>query len=200
MTATAITEPIAIVPPPGTPPAPPRRSRFTLLTAVALAVVVTVGLGAYGRLHEGTGTAINLAGFSSGLHVKSWLATLAIVFAVVQLITALRMYGKLGRAATGVWSGRIHRWSGRLAVLVTVPVAVHCLYALGFDDSATRVLVHSALGCFVYGVFAAKMVLVARDGAPRWALPVFGGLLFAVLTGVWVTSAVWFFGTSGISL
>ena len=200
MTATAITEPIAIVPPPGTPPPTSRRTRGTLLIAVALLIAVSVGLGAYGRLHQGTGTALNLAGFSSGLYAKSWLASLAIVLALVQLITALRIYGKLGRAATGVWAARIHRWSGRLAVLVTVPVAVHCLYALGFDPSSPRVLAHSALGCFFYGAFAAKMVLVARDGAPRWALPLFGGLVFTVLTAIWVTSAAWFFGTSGISL
>jgi hypothetical protein len=200
VTATAITEPIAIVPPPGTPPPPGRRTRGTLLIAVALLIAVSVGLGAYGRLHEGTGTALNLAGFSSGLYAKSWLASLAIVFALVQLITALRMYGKLGRRATGAWASRVHRWSGRLAVLVTVPVAVHCLYALGFQDSTPRVLAHSALGCFFYGAFAAKMVLVSRDGAPRWALPVFGGLVFTVLTAVWFTSAAWFFGTSGISL
>ncbi|MCO1658706.1 hypothetical protein KDL28_26925 [Pseudonocardia sp. S2-4] len=167
-----------------------------MLIALALGIGVSVGLGAYGRFHEATGSALNLAGFSSGLAAKAWLASLAFVFVLVQLVSALRMYGKLGRG--GARTAALHRWSGRAAVLVTVPVAVHCLYALGFQDFDTRVLVHSAAGCFFYGAFAAKMVLVSRDGAPKWALPVFGGLVFTVLTAVWTTSSVWFFSTSGL--
>jgi hypothetical protein len=41
----------------------------------------------------------------------------------------------------------VHRWSGRLAFLVSIPVAMHCLYALGFQAFDLRVLVHSLLGC-----------------------------------------------------
>ena len=200
--AAAETQPIPLVPPAGAtdaPAAPVRRTRGTLLIALTLGIAVTVGLGVYGRFHEPSAVAISVAGFSSGLAVKAWLGSVAFLLALVQLVTALRMYGRLGRAATGVWSGRVHRWSGRLAVLVTVPVAVHCLYALGFQDSTPRVLAHSALGCFFYGAFAAKMLLLGRDGAPRWALPVFGGLVFSGLTAIWLTSSLWFFGTSGLT-
>jgi len=191
------TQPIPLVPRPMGEGGPERAApRGTLLIAVALGVGVSVGLGAYSRFHEASGTALNLAGFSSGLAAKAWLASLAFVFVLVQLVSALRMYGRLGQG--GATSAALHRWSGRAAVLVTVPVAVHCLYALGFQDFDTRVLVHSAAGCFFYGAFAAKMVLVSRDGAPKWALPVFGGLVFTVLTAVWTTSSVWFFSTSGL--
>jgi hypothetical protein len=195
--ATADTEPIPLVPPAPGGPAAAGGPRGTLLIAAVLGIGVSVGLGVYSRVHEPTAAALNLAGFSSGLAAKSWLASLAFVLAVVQLVSALRMYGRLGRG--GARAGLVHRWSGRLAVLVTVPVAVHCLYALGFQDFDTRVLVHSAAGCFFYGAFAAKMVLVSRDGAPKWALPVAGGLVFSVLTALWLTSSVWFFGTSGLT-
>ena len=198
MTATAVTEPIAVVPP-QREQQQQRRPRGTLLLAVAVGIGVSVGLGVYGRFHPASAVAINIAGFSSGLAVKSWLGSVAFALALVQLVTALRMYGKLGRAATGRVAAGVHRWSGRLAVLVSVPVAVHCLYALGFQDSSPRVLAHSLAGCFFYGAFAAKMLLLGRGGGPRWALPVFGGLVFTVLTAVWLTSAVWFFGTSGIT-
>jgi hypothetical protein len=172
----------------------------TLLIAVVLGVGISVGLGVYGKFHQPTGVAISLAGFSSGLAVKSWLASVAVALALVQLVTALRMYGRLGRAASGRVASVVHRWSGRLAVLVSVPVAVQCLYALGFQDYSTRVLLHSLLGCFFYGAFAAKMMLLSRNGAPKWALPVFGGLVLTALTALWLTSALWFFGTSGIKL
>lgn len=64
------------------------------------------------------------------------------------------------------WIGGLHRWSGRLAVIVTVTVAVHCLYALGFDGYSPRVLAHSLLGCFCYGVFVTTMLVLTRPGLP----------------------------------
>ena len=66
---------------------------------------------------------------------------------------------------------RAHVWSGRLAVLTSVPVAVHCLYALGFQATDTRVLFHSLFGCFFYGAFAAKMLLLTRRGLPAVGHP-----------------------------
>ena len=92
-----------------------------------------------------------------------------------------------------------HRWSGRAAVLLTVPVAVHCLYALGFDGYSPRVLLHSLFGCFFYGAFVAKMLVLSRDDTPGWALPVLGGAVFTALTALWLTASLWFFTTVGIT-
>jgi hypothetical protein len=169
----------------------------TLLIAFGIGTLVSVGLGVYGRLHETTFFAFNLAGFSSGTAAKAWLATLAFLLALVQLFSALVMYGRIPVRAPP-WTGALHRWSGRVAVLVTVPVAVHCLYALGFQTGSTRVLVHSLFGCFFYGAFVAKMLVLQRHEAPSWALPVLGGAVFTGLTTLWLTAAAWFFGTSGL--
>jgi hypothetical protein len=169
-----------------------------LVVPVGVGIGVSVALGVYARLHEGTGTAINLAGFSSGLAAKSWLTAAAFVFAVIQLYSAMRMYGRLGGAA-GPRTATAHRWSGRIAVLLTIPVAVHCLYALGYSDASVRVLAHSLLGCFFYGTFVAKMLLLGRRDAPRWVMPVFGGLVFTVLTALFLTSSVWFLSTHGLT-
>ena len=89
----------------------------------------------------------------------------------------------------------MHRWSGRLAFLCTLPVAFHCIFILGFRSTDTRVLVHSLLGSFVYGVFAVKIFFV-RDrtsGFPAWTLPVAGGTLFGVFVALWATSSLWYF-------
>jgi hypothetical protein len=43
------------------------------------------------------------------------------------------------------------------------------------------------------------MLVLSRSGMPGWSLPVIGGLTFSALTGLWLTSAVWFFTTSGIT-
>ncbi|MFG2943090.1 DUF6529 family protein [Streptomyces sp. NPDC048282] len=169
-------------------------ARYLLPALVAAAVAV--GLGVYGRVHHPTGTAFNLAGFSSTGAVKSWLASTAFFFALVQLVSALMMYGRLPGPR---WASALHRWSGRIAFLVAVPVAVHCLYALGYQTYETRVLWHSILGCFFFGAFSAKMLLLRSERLPGWLLPIVGGLVFAALTLIWLTSAFWFFRTFGVT-
>jgi hypothetical protein len=172
-------------------------SRLTgLLVPVAVGSAVAVALGVYGRLHQPTGIAVSVAGFSGAQSVKAWLTTVVFLLAFVQLGSALSMWGKLPQRA---WTPALHRWSGRLAVLVAVPVMVHCLYALGFQDGTPRVLVHSLLGCFFFGAFATKMLLLTRRGVPGWALPVIGGLVFTGLVGLWLTSSLWFFATVGVT-
>jgi hypothetical protein len=175
------------------------RPALALLLIAAAGSAVAVGLGVYGRLHEPTFAAINVAGFSSGVAAKAWLATGAFLLALVQLGSAMVMYGRIPRISAPSWIGALHRWSGRLAVLLTVPVAVHCLYALGLQTGSVRVLVHSLFGCFFYGVFVAKMLILNRHDAPRWTLPALGGAVFTALVALWLTSAAWFFGTSGIT-
>lgn len=179
-------------------PEEPGASTSTVVIAAAALIVVSVGLGVYGRVHGPAGFAFNLAGFSSGTAAKAWLTTLAFLLALVQLVSALVMYGKIGSGAPS-WIGGLHRWSGRIAVLVTVPVAVHCLYALGFQVGQSRVLVHSLFGCIFYGAFVAKMLTLPRKDAPGWLLPLLGGLVFAGLTALFLTASVWFFATKGIT-
>jgi len=185
-------------------PSPPgggrRGSRALVYLVPALvAAAVAVGLGAYGKVHDPAGTAFNLAGFSSPGAVKSWLATIAFFFALIQLLSALAMYGRLPGVRAPSWTGALHRWSGRIAFLITVPVAVHCLYAFGYQTYSTRVMWHSLLGCFFFGAFSAKMLLLRAERIPGWLLPVIGGLVFTVLTALWLTSALWFFRTTGVT-
>ena len=82
--------------------------------------------------------------------------------------------------------------------VLTLPVAYHCIFKLGFQDATTRTLWHSLLGCAFYGAFAAKVLVVRLHNFPGWVLPTAGGLLFAVLIGVWYTSALWFFQQFGV--
>jgi len=182
-------------------PLPPDRAasgaaKIVIPSLIGALVALTLGL--YGRLHHPTGIAVNIAGFSSPGSVKSWLATTAAVFALVQVGSALVMYGKVPRVAAPSWIGGLHRWSGRIAFLMAVPVAVHCLYALGFQNYSTRVLVHSLLGCAFFGAFTVKMLILPKRGLPGWVLPVVGALIFALLVAIWFTSAFWFFSTFGV--
>jgi hypothetical protein len=170
------------------------------MTAVLIGAAVAVGLGVFGKVHEPQFFAINVAGFSSGIAVKTWMATVAVTLALFQFGSAFAMYGLLPRRGwVPSWVSTAHVWSGRLAVLASVPVAVHCLYALGFQSTDTRVLFHSLFGCFFYGVFVTKMLLLTRKGVAPWVIPIAGGLTFFSLVFIWLTSALWFFATSGIT-
>jgi hypothetical protein len=177
---------------------PPRQNLAPLLVPLVVGGLVAVALGVYGRAHTPTGFAVGPAGFSGPLAMKSWLTTGAFLLAGVQVFSALVMWGRIKLDVP--WIGALHRWSGRAAFLLTIPVAFHCLYALGAQFDVARVLVHSLLGCFFYGVFTAKMLALPRRGLPGWTLPLLGGLAFTALAGLWVTSSLWFFTTIGVKL
>ncbi len=181
------------------PPAPADSGLPKILVVPSLlGCLVALTLGLYGHLHSPTGISISIAGFSSVGSVKSWLATLSAICAVIQVGSALVMYGKVPRVTAPSWIGGLHRWSGRIAFLAAVPVAVQCLYSLGFQAYSTRVLVHSVLGCLFFGAFTVKMLVLPKRGVPGWVLPTAGAIVFALLILIWFTSAFWFFSTFGI--
>jgi hypothetical protein len=181
-------------------PASVRHSAAAMVIGpVLIGAAVAVILGVYGRLHERTFVAVHVPGFSGPITVKAWLASAAAVFAVVQVVSVAVMYGRVPIGKTA-WAGPVHRWSGRIAFLLTVPVAVHCLYAVGFQATDTRILVHSVLGCLFYGVFTTKMLVLTRPGRAGWIVSIVGGLVFAALIGIVLTSALWYFSTSGVRI
>jgi plastocyanin len=125
------------------------------------------------------------------LELKSWIATGFLALAALQATTALWIYGKL-RPTHPRWVGRAHRATGAAAILLSLPVAYHCLVAYGFRDLDARTTVHSLVGCFIYGAFAAKILVVRSRGLPRWVLPVAGGTLVTVVVVLWYSSAAWY--------
>jgi hypothetical protein len=174
---------------------PRSRPRAGLAWLLLLGCAVAVGLGVYGREHTPKPHPLFDTGFSSFVQFKVWFATAAAAFVVVQLVTALWMWGRLpGVGAAAGWVSGVHRWSGAIAFVLLVPVALNCLYSVGFEtDYGARALVHSVAGCVFYGGYAAKMLGLRLRGLPGWTLPVLGGLVFTCFVVLFVTSSVWFF-------
>jgi mono/diheme cytochrome c family protein len=171
-------------------PPEPRSYRWVAAPLLAFAVFsLTAGLLA---AHDPRSKGYFRLFFSDPLHLKAGFATAAVVLACFQLFTAAWIFRKLPWEKP-VWVNPVHRWSGRLAFAFTLPVAYHCIFKLGFRSPSSRVLAHSLFGCAVYGAFAAKVTIVRLHRFPRPVLPIAGGLLFAVLIGVWYTSAVWLY-------
>jgi hypothetical protein len=165
------------------------------LVAFAL-IALTLGLVAGRTTREPYSAPFFHLFFRDVLQMKAWLATAAVVLACGQLLTAARLYDLLRFGPQGRLYRIVHRWSGRAAIVLTLPVAYHCVFMLGFGAETPRVLVHSLLGSALYGAVVVKVLLVRSNRFASWALPVAGGLLFSILLGLWLTSALVYFANA----
>jgi hypothetical protein len=181
-----------------------QKSMAIPLGAFVAGAVVALLVGVFGRLHDPSLGGTTTLGFDTVIDMKVVVSTVIGVLAVVQVIGALWIYGKLGIAAPS-WLGSAHRVSGTIALLLAVFVAYHCLWALGLESGmledgeqvSTRTVVHGVLGCAVIGAVVVKVAAVRSRRAPGWFLPVAGGLLFALLIVVVLTSAGWYLDENG---
>ena len=182
----------------------PAKSLAIPLTAFAAGAVVALLVGVFGKVHDPTLAGTTTFGFHTVIDMKVVLSVVIGVLALLQLAGALWLYGRLGIPAPS-WLGTAHRVSGAVAVVLVVLVAYHCLWALGLESGtlrdgepvSTRTVVHGILGCAVIGAVVVKVVAVRSRRAPGWFLPVAGGLLFALLIGAVLTSAIWYIAARG---
>ncbi len=159
-----------------------------------LPIAVAAGLYWYGRAHTPDYTA-SLFGQrgSDANQLKAELGTALLGLAVIQLLLALWMYGRLpavGPAPKPVRTA--HRVTGLVAFLLSLPIAQHCLVAYGAQLTDSRVALHAVTGCFLYGAFVAKVIVVRHRRLPGWALPVAGGVLICAIALVWYSAAFWY--------
>jgi plastocyanin len=124
--------------------------------------------------------------------LKSWLSNGVLALAAFQLYSALWIYGRLPWRKPS-WLGRVHRASGYAAIVLSLPIAYHCLFAYGFRDFDRRTVVHSVAGCFFYGAFAAKVIVVRSRRLPGWVLPLAGGAMVTLVVVLWYSAALWYF-------
>ena len=99
--------------------------------------------------------------------MKVWLATIVLCFAVDPVPVGTVDVWPVAAGRSAIVARQRAPDLGRLAFLVSLPVAYACLYQLGFQHTSARVLVHSILGCLFYGAFAAKVLIVRSRDLPR---------------------------------
>lgn len=158
-----------------------------------LSAGVAVALYIVGRVHAPNYN-FTLFGSTNPIGIKSLLATVALGLAVVQVLLALWIYRKLPLAGAPPRPVPLtHRVVGFVLLAVTLPIAVHCMIAYGVQLGTARRAVHSLAGCFFYGAFVAKVLLVQTRRLPKWVLPVAGGTLAVVLAVLWYTSSLYYY-------
>lgn len=163
---------------------------------VALALPFAVGaatalsLGIYAAAHEPTGRDFVVTGFASVAGWKSAFASVTMALVIVQVSLGLRLTGRVGpRVAPPPWAHDLHRLVGTVAFGISIPVAFHCIWAVGYQSSDSRLAVHSLFGCVAYGSYVAKIMTARTADRPQWALPAAGSLLGIMMLTVWWSSA-----------
>jgi uncharacterized protein DUF6529 len=169
-----------------------RARRTTAVVAVLIGAAVAFALGVYARLHAPTGHAPLRLGFALPGQMKVWLTRAAIVLGCLQLVSGLRIDGRIPiPRRLPRWFRVAHRTTGVVAVLLAVPVAFDCVSAFGFHATSPRIVLHGFAGLLLFGVFAVKVVAVQRKRRPVWLIPAAGSALFLGLALLWLTSLGW---------
>lgn len=168
------------------------RARAMLALALLVLAIVAMTIGLVARAMREPYQAADLHAFvSDPFRTRVCLSTVAVLLAMGQLLSASRIRQVLRLPPEGRLSGLVRRRSGRAAVLVTLPVAYHCIFLLGFGIYEGRTYAYSLLGSLVYGTVLGKVFLVRSSGFRGWALPVAWGALFSILLGLWFLSSFW---------
>ncbi|HEY8641118.1 MAG TPA: DUF6529 family protein, partial [Solirubrobacterales bacterium] len=199
----------AAEPRPGPGRTPGMRANGTAVSPLALAMpilalaAITVAIYVVGQsiTPDYSGTALFGKTATDTLPLKSTLASVVLGLAGFQLLSATWIYGNLPRAGSRPgWLPPLHRLAGVTAILVSLPIAYHCMRAYGVQTFDARIAVHSIAGCFVYGAFAAKVTIVRSKRLPGWTLPLAGGLLVTLVAVLWYTSALWYYNDFSVPL
>jgi hypothetical protein len=127
----------------------------------------------------------------TGGHLLAWkvvAASLTLMLAGLQVAMAAQFWGAgvlpiSGRVAVGV-----HRWNGRVLLVLASLVAFACLVGPAGPTSPTRILLHSLFGTVLFVVLIGKLALLKFSRNGQQLLPATGVVLFLTFMAIWATS------------
>jgi hypothetical protein len=126
--------------------------------------------------------------------IKSLLTAGAFGLGVLNVLLMLQLFGKVSlfRLSTRTLQ-RWHRVNGLLVLLTFGFVAFHCLRIWPLAPGTARIWLHAAFGALGLGLLALKVTAV------RWVPSLMDGVvwigtaLFVTMTGIFLTSAAYYF-------
>lgn len=139
--------------------------------------------------------AVDIIGFLNrvtGHQLLLWkviATTTVFALAGLQVLLAARFYGRTFLPGiSGGAAASLHRWSGRVALVLAVAVAYSCVAGPAGPTSPTRVLLHSIFGIAAFVVLTVKFLILRVVKGGDKALPIAGISLFLVFAAIWATS------------
>ncbi len=85
---------------------------------------------------------------------------------------------------------RVHRWGGRIAVVLAAIIAFFCMTDIGAPSSPLRVAVHAVAGSIAFALLAVKFGLIRfRPSLAYDTAPWIGRIVAICFVAIWITSA-----------
>jgi hypothetical protein len=183
---------------PTTPATRPRRTRTPDLFTNVMLVVSVVFAG------WGVGLAVlTLIGIAEPAFIyidtrnliKAWGSTVVAVLAVSQTWSMEAAMGHLPRGTTSMRTlMRLHRWGGRIAIVLAALVAIFCMVDRGAPSEPSRVAIHVFFAATAFAALAVKLLLIRfRPALAYDVAPWLGRYIAFAFVVVWVSSGLAYF-------
>ncbi len=147
--------------------------------AVSLVVLSLIGVAEPAFYYSDQKSAIKAAG-----------STVVVLLTFSQFYTMESVLGHVPRGRIKMRTMmRVHRWGGRLAIVLAAVIAFYCMVDIGAPSSPIRVLTHIVAGSLAFALLAVKFGLIrfkpslAYDTAP-WI----GRIVAVCFVAIWITS------------
>jgi hypothetical protein len=139
---------------------------------------------------------MDVVGFFDDLtngHLLAWktsVASLVVVLAALQVALAGRFWTGRGLPVSPAVATSLHRWNGRVLIVLSLVVGYVCLLVQAGPTSPVRILLHSIFGATLFVLLGAKMAVLHVVRNRRELMPILGIALFANYVLLWLVSAV----------
>jgi hypothetical protein len=185
---------------PATPPAKayPRRTRtpdwltdFVLVLtgvfgvwAVALVVLTFIGITQPAFYYSDQKSALKAAG-----------STVVVLLTFSQFYTMESVLGHLPRGTIKMRSMlRVHRWGGRVAIVLAALIAFFCMVDIGAPSDPLRVGVHVVAGSTAFALLGIKFTLIRwRPSLAYDTAPWIARIVAICFVAIWITSGFAYF-------
>jgi len=127
----------------------------------------------------------------TGQNVLAWkaaLGTFIVALAGLQVSLAAKFWTDKGLPMQSLTATRLHRWNGRLLLVLSLVIGYACLMGPAGPTSPLRLLVHSILGATLFALIFAKLLTLRVLNSSGASLPVIGIALFVTYVLIWLTS------------
>jgi hypothetical protein len=149
--------------------------------AVALVILTFIGISQPAFYYSDQKSAIKALG-----------STVVVLLTFSQFYTMESVLGHVPRGRIKMRSMmRVHRWGGRIAIVLAAVIAYFCITDIGAPHDPLRVMVHAVSGSIAFSLLAIKFALIrfkpslAYDTAP-WI----GRIVAICFVAIWVTSGL----------